>query len=140
VEALSNDLVKDMIVLFKAQWTAANLTNKFTPEITEEWYLESWTARRVITVKELFANHVVGDLSNAEHRVNRTWQLDCWADNRDDVADMRAEVDRILNANDNSPITGVTFMVQQRWADNSFLERDMFRYTLDLNLISYENV
>jgi len=135
---LTTDYADSLKTLFSGQWTAANLTNAFTPSFSIEWHRESWNVTRLVMIRELMAPRTVEDCSNAFHRIDAVYQIDCWANDRTDVMEMRTEMDRIVNANNNNPATGLCFMVQRRWTDNSFLERELYRMTLELLVIYYE--
>jgi hypothetical protein len=135
---LTTDYVSDILGLIESEWTDTNMTNLFTPSFSNKWYLGTWNVQRLITIRNLGEPHTIEDCCNAFHRIDALFQFDCWADDLTDVLDMKAEVDRIINANNNNPVTGVTFIAQRRWIDNSFIERELYRMTLELVVIYYQ--
>ena len=133
------DYAQLIIDLFKAQWDEGNTDSSFTPEFSSEWFAESWNAQRVVFIKLLSAPHTIEDLGDNCHRVECLYQIDLYADARQDVLDMQGEIDRIINDNSVDPMTGVAFMTQQRWIDSSFLETNLYRLTLEMRTTMYVN-
>ncbi len=130
---MTTDVATDILGLIDAQWTPGNMTNKFEPSFSVNWWTEAWNVERLVTIRELGATHIVEDASNAKQRIEVLLQLDLWALDRTDCLDMRSEVDRIVNAYNNNPVSTVSFIVQKQWVDNSFLEgKNLVRYTLQM--------
>jgi len=133
------DLAGSIVTLLAAQWVPANMNRGFTPIIDRDAEMEAWNAPRRICVREMQSTHRVMDLMNAVQEVTRMYQADLYALDRDDALDMREEVDRIINANNNDPFSGVVFLVQGKWEDLGGSMGNYFRYTCTLQATSYSS-
>jgi len=133
------DLAGSIVTLLVDQWIKANTTRLITPIIDRDAELEAWNAPQRICVREMQSTHRVMDLANAVQEVTRMYQADLYALDRDDALDMRTEVDRIINANNNDPFNGVVFIVQGKWEDLTGSSGNYFRYTCTLQATSYAN-
>lgn len=137
---MTTDYTTSIKDLLEDNWTAANMTRTFTPVFDVDWSIKTWRDERRVSLRELASNHIIEDASNAVHRVEGRYQVDVWARDRTDALDMRTEVDRIINANNLNPFTGIKFIVQSMWQDLSTFEQyALYRYTCEVKTIAYVN-
>ena len=136
------DPVTTVAALISGNWTASNVDNT-TPTIDESWDLGKVNLKRgdVVRCYEVSGSHAPGTFGKSLDRGNWRISIDMsTADGRSRLRKIYGEVVRILRANETSPGTDYALVRAISRNDLTDKQQRWFRYVLDVDLTSFEEV